>query len=732
MMRKEEDGRAVPAALVVVLLTVPALVLFTRAGYWQSDDGLIHLYRLMSLHDATRWGQWYPRIFPEFAFAYGYAVLNYYAPLTYYVGLLLIGLGAGPVLATKLTFALSLPLSSLAMWWLARDVWARDSTPEDAAGLVAAGVYTYVPYHLADVFQRGALAESWAFVWWPLMLWAIWRRRFVLLAVTAAGLVLTHNLSAVLIAPVLLLWLLATPWIRDPDERVRGLAQTVGAGVLGALVSAFYWLPVLLESRWVHLVVDVGGRGFVRHLHPWREWLASGPLYAYFPQQGVAGEHPLAWAQLAIVIGAVGVGVYCWRRLPARRAFVAAVVVVLGSLFLLTTASLPLWDLLVFPLGMIQYPWRWLGIIALAAGLLSGVFVLYLPDWRVRWGTALGITLLLGATTLPGITWEPLEVDTGAFPNEMWQWDFENEQIGATWTAEYVPRWVREERWAIPRPVQRPAAGETLAHATVELDRATPWSYTLRVDSEAPLPQRLHRFYLPAWQVRVDGEPVVTSPHGSLGLVSATIPAGTHRVDIVWARTPAVTAGILLSGIGIALLIALGALRVYRRRDAMSRTVQFGGTALAVLVILGYGRLALAPSPPPPTSVATGVGERATLLAWRPDDMGLRAGDTTRVTLYWLSRGTMGTNYNVFVHLTGADGVPVAQSDGYPGGGYTPTTRWLSGEVLPDPHRLDVPADLGAGEYQLWAGVYDPATGERLPVADRDDGRIFLGTVRIE
>ena len=52
----------------------------------------------------------------------------------------------------------------------------------------------------------------------------------------------------------------------------------------------------------------------------------------------------------------------------------------------------------------------------------------------------------------------------------MWQEDYRAQQIGATWTAEFLPLTVREERWAIPRaPLQPENEAELPAGVTVQL-----------------------------------------------------------------------------------------------------------------------------------------------------------------------------------------------------------------------------------------------------------------------
>lgn len=92
--------------------------------------------------------------------------------------------------------------------------------------------------------------------------------------------------------------------------------------------------------------------------------------------------------------------------------------------------------------------------------------------------------------------------------------------------------------------------------------------------------------------------------------------------------------------------------------------------------------------------------------------------ETLIVTLYWESLDRIETSYTVFNHLR-AVGVPaavLAQQDGLPQARQAPTTCWLPGEIVPDPHRLALPAHIAAGAYELITGLYRYETGERLPV----------------
>jgi hypothetical protein len=108
-----------------------------------------------------------------------------------------------------------------------------------------------------------------------------------------------------------------------------------------------------------------------------------------------------------------------------------------------------------------------------------------------------------------------------------------------------------------------------------------------------------------------------------------------------------------------------------------------------------------------------------------------QAGYILPVEFMWVPLRKPAANYNLFLQILAPDGTPIAQHDGPPNGGYTPTSTWPPGEQVADRHGLALPRELPAGAYQLIAGLVDPATGRRLAV---DPGRDFveLGSVSLE
>lgn len=95
-----------------------------------------------------------------------------------------------------------------------------------------------------------------------------------------------------------------------------------------------------------------------------------------------------------------------------------------------------------------------------------------------------------------------------------------------------------------------------------------------------------------------------------------------------------------------------------------------------------------------------------------------RPGDTVRLRLVWRALRPPSQDYVVFTHLEGPGGRSAGQQDNDPVFGHYPTSRWLAGEVVVDPYRIVVRPEATPGTYRLLVGLYDRASGERLPAVD--------------
>lgn len=120
-----------------------------------------------------------------------------------------------------------------------------------------------------------------------------------------------------------------------------------------------------------------------------------------------------------------------------------------------------------------------------------------------------------------------------------------------------------------------------------------------------------------------------------------------------------------------------------------------------------------------------------------PLPLSIHPGQTITHTLYWQALAPITADYSVFVHLISANSPtapPSAQHDAWPCLGHASTSQWQVGEGIADPHPIALPADMPPGEYELWIGLYEWASGARLPItspASTERDRIQLGTLSV-
>jgi hypothetical protein len=107
--------------------------------------------------------------------------------------------------------------------------------------------------------------------------------------------------------------------------------------------------------------------------------------------------------------------------------------------------------------------------------------------------------------------------------------------------------------------------------------------------------------------------------------------------------------------------------------------------------------------------------------------------NTLELNVLWHILSRLEDSYKVFAHLREAgSGEIVSQVDTIPRGWTYPTDWWEAGEIISDTLLVPLP-DLEPGDYELWLGFYDEASGRRLPFSGVTDLNLVTldGAVKI-
>lgn len=135
------------------------------------------------------------------------------------------------------------------------------------------------------------------------------------------------------------------------------------------------------------------------------------------------------------------------------------------------------------------------------------------------------------------------------------------------------------------------------------------------------------------------------------------------------------------------------------------------------------------------TPVSAFLNNEIELVGYKLIDLSVAPRETFGLTLYWRTLDPPADNYTVFVHVVGPDQVMRGQWDSVPVQGSLPTSGWLPGEIIEDHYEVPMEKDAPPWKYDIFVGMYNTQTGQRLPVeslyAPLSDNRVWLTRVQV-
>jgi hypothetical protein len=109
--------------------------------------------------------------------------------------------------------------------------------------------------------------------------------------------------------------------------------------------------------------------------------------------------------------------------------------------------------------------------------------------------------------------------------------------------------------------------------------------------------------------------------------------------------------------------------------------------------------------------------------------------ETIPITLTWHALEQMDRPWSVFIHLVDAQEEIIDEHNAKPVNGAFPMSSWVRGDWVRDSHQLAL-QNANPGKYRLWIGLWDPDTGARLGVYDREgtlvNDRVEVGPILIK
>ena len=235
--------------LIIFILSLWQCRFLILTGFYTFSDDT-HISNLYEMIRTLLLGQFPPRLAPDFSYNFGHPFFNFYYLLPYLIGSIFhLIFGLNLIWSLKLVFLTATLGSGLTMYFLSLKLFHRSHI-----ALACAIIYLFTPYRAVDLYVRGAVGEIMAFAFLPLAVLALLRlidrRRLTNLICTVftlALLILSHNLSLIILIPFFSYFFLPTSFLTLPHMPTKSFLWLADLFLL-PLSDRLLLLPLLLEK----------------------------------------------------------------------------------------------------------------------------------------------------------------------------------------------------------------------------------------------------------------------------------------------------------------------------------------------------------------------------------------------------------------------------------------------------------------------------------------------------
>src|SRR3989344_1108773 len=536
--------------LLLILAIIPLFSLF-HSGMFVGHDTQLHVARIAHFYKSLNEGILIPRWAGDLNLGYGHPAFIFYYPLTSYIASAFHFLGFALIFSTKLVYGLGFMGSGLAMYLWVRQLWG------DKAGLMSGLLYMYAPYRFVDLYIRGAIGENFFFIWPPLILYFLtklqrgYKYKYLLGAsLSLSALILSHNASSLMFLPFIGVYGLLL--IQKAKNKIMLTGQQLLAAALGFGMSAFFWMPALLESKYT-LQNVIMGDGIFKHFELFSRLVYSpwnlGGTGQFSTQVGV-----IQWL-VVLLVTLVLLKKFSGLASPKgpvndKLLVIVSYITFWVAILMILPVSKPVYEIVTI-FKKFQFPWRWLSLAIFPAALLSGYLISKVSSKYLR------ITLLVIVvfSLISGLSmWKVRAYDHS--PDNFYL----NEYKGTTDSSgENSPVWSIRFMEQLPKSKVEVVEGEGEAQDRKRSSIRHEYVITAMDDKIRVLDNTL---YFPGWSVYVDGKKlslrdVWWQDPNYRGLITFFVEKGQHEIIVKFERTKIRLLAEIISLVSIGLLVGL-------------------------------------------------------------------------------------------------------------------------------------------------------------------------------
>ena len=229
--------------IIIIAASLIAAIPLINLRIYGTDDGYVHMLRIFGIEQILKAQNFPPFIYSKFANGFGYAINLFYSPIVTYGPLFFRIFGLHYYTCLKLFAYSTILISCFTMYNFLYDV-----SKKREIAILGAVIYAFIPYRLETIFNRFAIGEFTAYIFFPMLFHGLFNllkgdgKKHYYIAIAAIGLILTHTISTEYSAIFALLYII----FNFKQLKNKGVIRKIVINVIFILaITTFFTVPLM-------------------------------------------------------------------------------------------------------------------------------------------------------------------------------------------------------------------------------------------------------------------------------------------------------------------------------------------------------------------------------------------------------------------------------------------------------------------------------------------------------
>ena len=229
--------------IIIIAASLIVAIPLINLRIYGTDDGYVHMLRIFGMEQILKEQNFPPFIYSKFANGFGYAINLFYSPIVTYGPLFFRIFGLHYYTCLKLFAYSTILISCFTMYNFLYDV-----SKKREIAILGAVIYAFIPYRLETIFNRFAIGEFTAYIFFPMLFHGLFNllkgdgKKHYYIAIAAIGLILTHTISTEYSAIFALLYIV----FNFKQLKNKGVIRKIAINVIFILaITTFFTVPLM-------------------------------------------------------------------------------------------------------------------------------------------------------------------------------------------------------------------------------------------------------------------------------------------------------------------------------------------------------------------------------------------------------------------------------------------------------------------------------------------------------